>query len=94
MDKQYTFSMLFKQSGPERKHDILRLFFTVDVCTDVFTSRLPGQCSSQKQEHLSYLFIDSLLILENQNRCEITLEFGILMKGTTNTSASQRRQVR
>ena len=28
------------------------------------------------------------------NRYEITLEFGILMKGTTNTSASQWTQVR
>ena len=32
--------------------------------------------------------------MENPNRYEITLEFGILMKGTTNTSASQRTQVR
>ena len=53
-----------------------------------------GQRSSLKQEHLSYLFIDSLYIWEYLNRYEITLEFGILMKGTTNTSASQRTQVR
>ena len=32
--------------------------------------------------------------MENPNRYEITFEFGILMKGTTNMSVSQGTQVR
>ena len=39
----------FKQSGPERKHGILRLFFMADVCTDVFTSCLPTRSVKQSK---------------------------------------------
>ena len=43
------------------QHGILRLFFTA-MFAQMFSLLvyLRGQCSSLKQEHLSYLFIDSL----------------------------------
>ena len=52
---------------------------------DVLTARLPTRSVQQSKTRAP---------IENPNRYEITLEFGILMKGTTNTSASQRTQVR
>ena len=58
---------------------------------DVFTARLPTR-SVQQSKTAPVLFI--YREPENPNRYKITLEFGILMKGTTNTSASQRTQVR
>ena len=59
---------------------------------DVFTARLPTRSVKQSKTTASVLFI--YREPENPNRYKITLEFGILMKGTTNTSASQRTQVR
>ena len=58
---QYTFSMLFSRADL-RESIVFYDFFSRPMFTQMFSLLvyLQGQCSSLKQEHLSYLFIDSL----------------------------------
>ena len=58
---QYTFSMLFSRADL-RESMVFYGFFSQPMFARMFSLLvyLRGQCSSLKQEHLSYLFIDSL----------------------------------
>ena len=58
---QYTFSMLFSRADL-RESMVFYDFFSRPMFARMFSLLvyLRGQCSSLKQEHLSYLFIDSL----------------------------------